>query len=343
MEHFVRGIGCAVGFILLAIVPSCHSSNPGALVAGRENTSDSILNSATIVPYTDSIRLYPNNPLYYFKRSELLYGLQQFGLSRLDLNRASTLDPREPAYYYALGEVNLSMNNLDTARISYIRALELDSGDLQIRLRLAEVLFQMKSDSGAIQQLDTLLRLDPQSAEGHGLKSQILEDQGDTAIAITEMQKAVKLSPGNYDALMAMGDLYSATGNPEATRFYQNAYLLDTAQGEPLYAMAQYYDRIHQDDKAIAILKKCIGADHFYPDAYMSLGKIYYQKGDLKNALAIYQLAISTDPRNAQAYYRLGICQEAAGNKTQALSDYQQAFALDKTLTDARIAMQRLK
>ncbi|HVB04569.1 MAG TPA: tetratricopeptide repeat protein [Chitinophagaceae bacterium] len=337
MKQVVRWAFCCT---LAAGLLSCHFSGP---VVNQTDVADSLYNSGQLRPYTDSIRLYPRNALYYFKRSELLYNLQQFVLSRNDLLRASLLNPQEPGFYYALGEVNLALHSLDSARHDYNKAMELDKGDQQIRLRLADVLFLLKEDGLSRLELDTLLRVDPGNAEGHGLISQVYEDQGDTARAIGEMERAVKLSPQNYDALMAMGDLYSAVHQPKAVDFYHKAYLLDTTQEEPLYAMGLYYHKMQQDDQAIAVLKQCIGTNHYYPGSYLELGKIYFQHAQIENALKMFNLATKVDPMNAQAYYQMGLCNESAGKRQQARTDYRQAYALDNHMNEAKAALNRLK
>jgi len=330
----------ALAIVGLTLLLSCHSRSSRPPGATRE---DSLLHSGILAPYTDSIRMYPNLPVFYFKRSERLYNLQEFGLSKADLLQAIRLSPGDPAYYYGLGEVYLALEKPDSSRLEFLQAVGLDPGDPQVRLRLADVQFQLDSDAASSSELDTLLQLDPKNAQAHGLRSQILESGGDTARAIAEMETAVKLDPLDFDARMALGDLFSATANPKAVGQYQQAYDLDSTQAEPLYATGVFYEKLHQDDQAIALWKRCILTDHFYTGAYLGLGSIYYQRSDLKQAAQMYQMATQVDPRNAEAFYRLGRCEEAAGKKSVALEDYRQAYSLDRKLAAARDALKRLQ
>ncbi len=287
--------------------------------------------------------MFPTLPVYYFKRSERLYNLQQFRLSLADLLRAEQLSPKDPDYDYGLGEVYLALGKPDSSRLEFTRALGLDPEDPQVRLRLADVEFQLDSDAASGAELDTLLRLAPKNAQAHGLRSQILEAAGDTARAITEMETAVKLDPRDFDARMALGDLYSSVANSEAVGQYRQAYALDSTQAEPLYATGLFYEKLHRDDQAIASWKQCINTDHFYSAAYLGLGSVYFRRSDLKQAGQMYQMATQVDPRNAEAFYRLGLCEETAGKKSQALEDYRQAYALDRNLAVARDALKRLQ
>jgi TolA-binding protein len=53
-------------------------------------------------------------------------------------------------------------------------------------------------------------------------------------------------------------------------------------------------------------------------------------------------LAAKVSPTYAEAYYWMGKTKEAMGKNTEAKSDYQRAYGLDKTLTEAKQAADRL-
>src|SRR5690348_10938070 len=105
--------------------------------------ADSILRTAAIFPFTDSIKQFPDSPRYYFARGSLLYSIRQYGLSKLDLEKAIGLNPREPAYYYGLGEVNMAAGKPSLARNNFEQALALNPKNVQVRLELASALFQL--------------------------------------------------------------------------------------------------------------------------------------------------------------------------------------------------------
>jgi len=54
-------------------------------------------------------------------------------------------------------------------------------------------------------------------------------------------------------------------------------------------------------------------------------------------------LALKVSATYADAYYWLGKCQEAMGKKEDARLSYQRAYGLDKSLTEAKEAADRLK
>jgi tetratricopeptide (TPR) repeat protein len=69
---------------------------------------------------------------------------------------------------------------------------------------------------------------------------------------------------------------------------------------------------------------------------------LFFNAKNYKEALETFQLAAKVSPTYAEAYYWMAKTNEAMGNKAEAKSDYQRAYGLDKTLTEAKQAADRL-
>jgi len=91
--------------------------------------------------------------------------------------------------------------------------------------------------------------------------------------ALKEFQRALELQPGNYWALLSIG----------------NVYLYDLKELE----QAESYYR-----QAMAINEK-------YPNAYYSIGEVYRQRGDKMTAIEWYQQALERQPNWQAAIDRL--------------------------------------
>src|SRR5690242_11391584 len=136
------------------ILTACNNHSAARVTDAK---ADSILHTAAIFPFTDSIKQFPDSPRYYFARGSLLYSIRQYGLSKLDLEKAIWLNPHEPAYYYGLGEVNMAAGKPSLARNNFEQALALNPKNVQVRLELASALFQLGNYPLALSELDTLL------------------------------------------------------------------------------------------------------------------------------------------------------------------------------------------
>lgn len=327
-----------ISFILL--ISACASSSRRQ--ATGDHQTDSILHSTAILPFTDSIAEYPRNPRYYFARSSMLYSIRQYTLSKNDLEKAILLDPSEPAYYYGLGEVNMAVHKPAEAKSCFEKALSLNKKNIQVRLELASAMFQLKDYAGALPVLDTILAMDPGAVEANGLKSQIYQELHDTASAILQLKAAIRRSPSNFEALMALGDLLGAQKNPEAISWYQKAFLTDTTRPDALYSEGQFYESVNRNADAINSYRQCIDISRNFLDAYLSLGNIYQRQIQWKKAWEIYNLATKISPTSSEAFYRRGQCNEQLKNREQATEDYEQALALDRNNTRARQALKNL-
>ncbi len=321
------------------MLTACHNHSAARVT---DASVDSILHTAAIFPFTDSIKQFPDSPRYYFARSSLLYSIRQYGLSKLDLEKAIRLNPREPAYFYGLGEVNMASGKPSAAKNNFEQALALNHRNIQIRLELASALFRLRNYPLALSELDTLLTIDPHVPEANGLKSQIYQELHDTASAIIQLRAAISEAPANFEALMALGDLLREQGKTAALQWYHKAFLTDTTRADALYGEAQFYESAGKSADAVKLYRRCIDIDHYFADAYINLGNIYKTRGDWKKAWDIFNLATKAVPTSSEAFYQRGVCSEKRNNRRQAVEDYSEALALDKNNAAARAALTAL-
>lgn len=87
--------------------------------------------------------------------------------------------------------------------------------------------------------------------------------------------------------------------------------------------------------QAIADSTKAIAIDPHYAGAYNSRGFMYDQQGHLTMALADYNKAIDIDPNYAEAYNNRGNTYFRLNNFSQALADYTKAIEINPNLAQA--------
>lgn len=326
---------------MVFVLTSCNHNDKQQ--SGTEHDGDSIYNSSVLKTITDSIKQFPDSSGLYFERGGMLYVMKEYELAGKDIQKAIQLDPMKTDYYIALGEIGIASNRFDRANTAFHKALQLDKANLMARIQLSYSLFQQGNYKETILQTDTLLQKDKNFAEAYGLQSQAYRALKDTVKAFELMKKAVALAPGNYDVLMAMGDMLLHKKDPEALKYYERAKSADTTKAEPFYCIGLFYEEKGNQDSAIAAYKLCIGKDAYYLDAYMNMGKLYEKRNDWENALKIYKLATEIDPKSSMAFYRRGVCFEKSGQPENALNDYENAYSLKRTNEAAKSAMERLR
>jgi tetratricopeptide (TPR) repeat protein len=326
------------GMVLGWVACQSHEPPPAATPG-----IDSLYQSQMLIRLTDSIQKYPDRAQLYFDRGGVLYVMKAYALAEKDVKKAIALDARQPTYYEALGEIRLSEDSLSEAVKAYRDALQLEPALVTARLKLAYVLFQQEQYRETINQTDTLLHQDARLAKAYGLRSQAYQALGDTVRALKYMQKAVELSPDDYDALMALGDMLRDDLNKDARTYYRRAARLDTTQAEPFYAIGQLWEALGNSDSAVASYRACIARDAYDLQAYMGLGKLYEKQQDWQEALKVFILASKVGPSDPDIFYHRGLCHEKLHQVEAALHDYENAIALPGSHKDAQAAVNRLR
>src|SRR5262249_5680811 len=86
------------------------------------------------------------------------------------------------------------------------------------------------------------------------------------------------------------------------------------------------------------LLKKSIEIDPKFSEAYLQLGIVYGDRGELGKAIAAYRNAIAANPNLAEAHFRLGQAYKKIGEPLKASREFQahhriqqkEAFAVEQ-------------
>ena len=183
----------------------------------------------------------------------------------------------------------------------------------------------------AIQQVEKALKLEPRSAEAHGARGEVYERQGRGKEALAEYQQAVDLAPDDWRWPMSMGVAEYQQGHiAEAIAQFQRA-----AELAPDNAMAFYdlsiADRQSGDlEEARKDLQHALDLD---PTAqkYTALGSLFLLEGKYDQAAEMEQKAIALDPGNYAAYEDLGVAYSWSGkHHDEAIQAYRKAIELEE-------------
>ena len=174
-------------------------------------------------------------------------------------------------------------------------------------------------------------------------RSELLELAGDTAEAIKTLELFV-IRGELTQAGLRLTNLYAETKNPKAISF-SDAMKKNDAGGKdpnPDYLKGIYYYNIDDYKNALLQFDECIRKDYNFIDAYMEKGSILFKQQKYEEALKVFDLAITISNSFADAFFWKAKCQEALGQKQEAKLNYLRACGLDKTLTEAKEAADRI-
>ncbi|MDQ3681437.1 MAG: tetratricopeptide repeat protein [Bacteroidota bacterium] len=313
------------------------------LVACSNDKEDElILHKPPFDKLTDSIQLAPENAELFYRRGLLLFQNEEMAYAQNDLRQAWSLSSNET---YALGLANiLAQKNADSAIIFLQSALQKLPQSIALQISLARGYQQKKEYEKALMICNNIISQYQNQLDALILKSKILQAQNKKEEALSTMEQAYRYSPFDRELVYDLAFLYAETKNKNALSITDSLIKTDTLEkhAEPYYFKGVYFQNIGNNAEAITQFNEAIRQDYYFLDAYMEKGQILYNQKNYVEARKTFQLASTVSPTFADAYYWLGKSDEAQGNNTEAKLNYQRAYGLDKSLTEAKTAADKL-
>lgn len=159
--------------------------------------------------------------------------------------------------------------------------------------------------------------------------------------------RAVATSPDSPDAHYGLATCCFMLSDFESARIhFKEVTRLDPLRATAFINLGALYNRLGQQDEAIATLRKGMQLDPRRAEGYYNLGIAYRQKGMVDLAIQAYREATRLNPRMADAFLNLGNLLLESERFQEAIAAYQQALAVrpnfEKAVHGLRSAQQAL-
>ncbi|KWW30066.1 MAG: peptidase C14 caspase catalytic subunit p20 [bacterium P3] len=306
--------------LLLLLITGCQRHNMDL----RDKTPEEKLNILDV-----KIRHDKKNARLYAQRAEVFLELDRVNDAINDLGRATSLDNDNPDYLMRLGDAYFRNGNVDRSYESLQRALELKPDDKEIILKLGEIAFYSRDYDRALDHLTQVTAKDANNRTALFMKSFIYKEKGDTASAVTLLDKICSLHPDYAPAFEELGMLYAARRSPLAAEYYATALRLDPDNDNVRYGLAMYHQSLGRYEQAEAIYKEIIEHNENAPDAWHNRGYIQlFHYGDYELAIDYFTHAIACDTAYVEAFVNRAVAYELSGDNARAREDYQHALQL---------------
>jgi tetratricopeptide (TPR) repeat protein len=188
----------------------------------------------------------------------------------------------------------------------------------------------------AIADFDTVIRLNPNYADGFYNRGIAWSAKGDVDRAIADYSAAIRIQPDHARALNNRGDLLDKKGDfDRAIADYSNAIRLRPDYGLAFFNRGNAWHHKRDFDRAIADHSTAIQLDP-RADAFVARGNARVGKGEFDRAIADYDKAIRLDPGLALAFNNRGNAWRMTGDLDRAIADYDQAIGLEPNYAPAR-------
>lgn len=167
------------------------------------------------------------------------------------------MEPKNGENYYNCGRLYELSNQAANAMGFYQKAAALDKGNAKIHTALGYLLFRSKQFTEAKKQIDTSIRLSPETYSNYYYLGKILKENQDFSGAVKAFEKAIRDQEFRQRALIERGSCYmmvDQTDNAMGEYMHAIDCSKDDSSQETLYAryfLAACYEKTHNIEKAL--------------------------------------------------------------------------------------------
>ena len=257
----------------------------------------------------------------------------------------SHLEDRQAKAYFYFSRAIMLHNQGDLEGV--VQALEdtiaMDERTPGLQLYMAEVLLQLNRDDEAIDYLEGVLALQPDSYQAHRLLGEVLFEQGDYRGAEREYEALVRLLPDDEDALLLLVQSMSRRGLiAESIEQLKEFIRQRTPTYRSYYALARLYRELDLKVSAEEAYRQVIDQQPSLLPVYLELGKLYENSGqadDVQRAIQLYREGLQHRPGDPGLRHRLAHMHLMSGDLINARSELE---ALAEDFPDDAEALRKL-
>lgn len=253
-----------------------------------------------------------------------------------ELQTATKLAAQYPDATFALAELRLRTGHARDAITdldSYIRE---NPSSIQGHELLAAVLSASGRRDEANETFHRLIDIDPDRAESHYELGVALQSSGKKDEAVKEFETALTLSPAYADPMTQIVLMDLADDRSGAALDRLDRQLEQVPSSAPLYDLVGLVHAARNEQAlAESAYRRAIELDPALADARVRLAELYDATGRYDLAAAQSDSARRIEPRNLRALMALGIACQQRGDTARARQAYEAALAIDPKFAGA--------
>lgn len=187
-----------------------------------------------------SLKQDPDNIDLRLRKAEADIQLERWDYALAEYGRILRADEKNLAALYFRAYVYERQKHYDQAKVDYDAFLAIEPVHLEARLGLAHVLQKMGRRSDAVDELNHIVQMFPDSADAYAARAAYETEQQQYDVAVYDWSEAVRLRPGNVDYTVSKVDVLLRMGRKREAREALDALVSkDTPRG----VLKEWYDR----------------------------------------------------------------------------------------------------
>jgi Flp pilus assembly protein TadD len=208
-----------------------------------------------------------------------------------ELLEALRARPDDYASQYNLGNYCMQRGDQEQALASFQNAIKLRPDFVPPYVNVAFVYNAKGENDKAEAALRRALALEPNNPVVHLNLGMLLGEMKRPAEAEQAFRKCLTLDPNAAAAAYNLGVLLAPDRPYESLRWCRRAYQLHPEDGKYGYTYAFYLRQRRETDEAVKVLDEMVRRDVPSSDAYLLLGTIYLERGQVDKAADVYRSA----------------------------------------------------
>ncbi len=163
-------------------------------------------------------------------------------------------------------------------------------------------LYQAGQYDLAIENFESVLKDNPDFAEGYYNIGMAYLKKGDLDNAVVQMAKAIELKPDFIQAFFGLGQVYLEKGEMEkATDMFKQAVDIAPDDASTYVNLGIFYFTNNEDSLALEALLKAKDINPSLPQTYYQLGLVYTRKGELDKTIECFEKFLELAPHAPEA------------------------------------------
>ena len=254
--------------------------------------------------------------------------MQRFDEAQVSADKAIELFPLEPACWFERYQVALSIGDLGKQLEVLEHLLVLRPGNAMILRAMADLRVNLGQPQEAYAVLQELVSQQPLDSVNRGYLGDCLLELKDYSGAFEQFERAIRLEPGYSFAWAMLERTADILERPEVPETLARELTLERPHDTvPWLNLARYLSEKQQHEEALECLDKAEAIDPYNVGVHSRRSQVLVASGDYEAALAalsppIYsQIPVRLKLRRAQLLWDLGDHQEAYALANQTVTD----------------------
>ena len=197
-------------------------------------------------------------------------------------------------------------------------------------LRKALAHFEVGEDGRAIEELDTLIRIEPGNSDAYLLRGIVRGYSGLYDNVIADMSEVLRIDPGNAIAYYYRGMAYGERDEFDEAIADMNAVIqLEPAHGDAHRVRGDCRRYRSEYDLAIADFDAALGIEPDDAASYRSRGAAYRMKLEFERAISDYDAALRLEPEDPLTHRFRGDAYLGSRDFSRAIADFDITLGID--------------